>query len=288
MKEKNRPFLPWPWNIVVYALLIVALRLFAIPIILILVGIRRKNNPHGVSEGYCLSRTRKRLVWLIWALVVLAISAALLCMLAVGLSQDRDSWETMDYVTLAFCGIGGSLLLVGGLYLGYAAVRDTFFPEKSALAKSIRSQLPYPDEAPPVAELFAMVDGDLKDDPLWFGSFGVGREWALGDGANRIDRIRGIFVVDKIHSHHTQTGTRTSRELNLVLIDDRWQRTVTSFHDKRDLQAAADCLALRVPEARRGGDSASIDFWTMDEDARESFEREFRQKQSRRLSEQVR
>ena len=51
MKEKNRRFLPWPWNIVVYALLIVALRLFAIPIILILVGIRRKNNPHGVSEG---------------------------------------------------------------------------------------------------------------------------------------------------------------------------------------------------------------------------------------------
>ena len=89
MKEKNRRFLPWPWNIVVYALLIVALRLFAIPIILILVGIRRKNNPHGVSEGYCLSRTRKRLVWLIWALVVLAVSAALLWMLKVGLGQDR-------------------------------------------------------------------------------------------------------------------------------------------------------------------------------------------------------
>ena len=91
-------------------------------------------------------------------------------------------------------------------------------------------------------------------------------------------------MVDKIHRHHTETGTRTSRELNLVLIDDRWQRTVTSFHDKRDLQAAADCLALRVPEARRGENDASIDFWTMDEEERERFEREFRQKQSRRAA----
>ena len=30
------------------------------------------------------------------------------------------------------------------------------------LAKSIRSQLPYPDEAPPVEELFAMVDRDIQ------------------------------------------------------------------------------------------------------------------------------
>ena len=138
MKEKKGGFLRWPWNVVVYVLLVLVFGIFAIPIILILMGIQRKNNPHGISEGYCLSRTRKRLVWLVWALLVLVVSASLFVLLKVGLEQDRAYWETMDYVTLAVCGIGGPLLLIGGIYLGYTAVRDSFFPEKSYLAKSIR------------------------------------------------------------------------------------------------------------------------------------------------------
>lgn len=75
--------------------------------------------------------------------------------------------------------------------------------------------------------------------------------------------------------------------MELVLIDDRWQRTVTSFNDLKDLQAAADCLALRVPDARRGANSANLDFWKMDELAREAFEREFRQKKNQREVEQI-
>lgn len=287
MKAKNGGFLRWPWNVVVYVLLVLVLRVFAIPIILILMWVQRKNNPHGIAEGFCLSRTRKRLTWLIWSLLVLVISAALLYMFKVGLEQDPAYREITDYVTLAFCGIGGLLLLIGGLYLGYTAVRDTFFPAKSALAKSIRNQLPYPDEAPPVDELFSMVDTDLKENAQWFGPLGIGREWVLGDGANRIDRIRGIFVINKIRQHTTKTGTRTSRDMELVLIDDRWQRTVTSFDNLNDLQAAADCLSLRVPDARRGVNDANLDFWTMDEGTREDFEREFRQKQNRRTSERV-
>ena len=94
---------------------------------------------------------------------------------------------------------------------------------------------------------------------------------------NKIDRIRGIFVVDELHQHHTQTGTRTNRTLQLVLIDDRWQRTVTSFHDLNDLKAAADCLALRVPDARRGVNDANLEFWHLDESQREDFERQFQQ-----------
>ena len=280
MKEKKGFFLRWPWNVVIYVLLALALRIFAIPVILILMWVQQKNNPHGLAEGYCLSRTRKRLTWLIWALLVLVISAALFCMLMVGLQQDRTSWETMDYVALVFCGVGGPLLMIGGFYLGYVAIRDTFFPEKSSLAQSIRNQLPYSDKSLSVEKLFAMVDQDLKENGQWFGSVGIGREWVLGDGANRIDRIRGIFVVNEIHQHHTQTGTRTSRNMELVLIDDRWQRTVTSFHSLKDLQAAADFLAFRVPEARRGVNSANMDFWTMDKRAREDFEREFRRKQA--------
>lgn len=287
MKEKKGGFLRWPWNVVIYVLLVLALRIFAIPIILVLMWVQRKNNPHGVSEGYCLSRTRKRLIWLIWALLVLVVSAALFCMLMVGLKQDRAYWDTMDYTILAVCGIGGPLLLIVGLCLGYTAIRDTFFPEKSALAKSIRKQLRYPDEAPPVDALFAMVDKDLKENAQWFGPVGIGQEWVLGDGANRIDRIRGIFVINEIHQHHTQTGVRTSRNMELILIDDRWQRTVTSFNDLSDLQAAADCLSLRVPDARRGINDESRSFFGMDELAREEFEREFRQKQSRRASEQA-
>lgn len=287
MEEKKGRFLRWPWNVVVYVLLALVLRIFAVPVILILIWIQRKNNPHGISEGYCLSRTRKRLTWLIWAFLVLMISVALFCTFKVWLEQDQTYWETMDYVKLAVCGIGGPLLLIGGLYLGYTAVRDTFFPAKSALAQSIRNQLPYPDASPPVDELFAMVDKDLMENAQWFGPVGIGQEWVLGDGANKIDRIRGIFVVYEIHQHHTQTGIRTSRNMELVLIDDRWQRTVTSFNNLKDLQAAADCLALRVPEALRGVNSANMDFWTMDEVARANFEREFRQKKNRRASERI-
>lgn len=290
MEERKRGpfFLRWPWNAVVYVLLVLVLRIFAIPVILLLMRMRRKNDPHGAAEGYCLSRTRKRLVWLIWALLLLLIGAALGAVFFTGLGQDRAYWETMDYVTLAVSGGGSAAMALFGFYVGYVGVRDTFFPAKSSLARSIRSQLPYPDETPDVKELFAMVDDDLGESARWFGPVGIGREWVLGDAANRIDRIRGIFTVDEIHRHHTQTGTRTSRTLELVLIDDRWQRSATSFTSPGDLQAAAEYLALRVPDAARGGSGECSSFWVMDESERESFERDFRQRQNRRASEQAR
>lgn len=287
--KRNGPFfLRWPWNVIVYILLAAIFRVFAIPMILFLMWLQRKNNPHGAAEGYCLSRTRKRLTWLIWALLLLLVSAALGAVFLTGLGQDRAYWETMDYATLAVSGGGAAALAVLGLYVGFVGVRDTFFPARSSLAASIRNQLSYPDEAPDVAELFAMVDNDLKENAQWFGPVGIGREWVLGDSANRIDRIRGIFTVDEIRRHHTRTGTRTSRTLELVLIDDRWQRSSTGFSSPGDLQAAAECLALRVPDAARGGRSQCGSFQAMDESAREDFERDFRQRQNRRASEQIR
>lgn len=285
MKEKKGGFLRWPWNVIIYIVLFAVLRLFAIPVILILVWIQRKNNPHGAEEGFCLSRTRKRITWLIWALLVLVIAAALGAVFFVGLGQDRTYWETMDYVTLTVSGGGAVLLGLLGLWLGYTAVRDAFFPAKSALAQSIRNQMPYPEEAPPVKELFAMVDGDLRENGRWFGPVGIGREWVLGDGVNKIERIRGIFIINEIHHHHTKTGSRTSRNMELVLIDDRWQRTGTSFQNLQDLKAAADCLALRAPDAVRGDGNRCSRFWTMDESEREDFEREFQGKKNRRASE---
>ena len=285
MKEKKGGFLRWPWNVVIYAVLVLVLRLFAVPVILILMGVQRKNNPHGAAEGYCLSRTRKKLSWVFWGLLWVVIAAVLFYMFHVGLQQDRAYWETTDYVTLAVCGGGGFLLLLLGVYMIYVGARDTFFPEKSILAETIRSQLPYPDEAPPVGELFAMVDGDLKANGQWFGEVGIGREWVLGDAVNRIDRLRGIFTVDKIVHRHSGKRTTTSRILQLILIDDHWQKHVTDFKDPQDLRAAADCLGLRAPEARRGVNDELDSFWTTDESEREELERDFRRRQTRRASE---
>ena len=36
MKEKKGAFLRWPWNVVAYVLLFAVLRLFAIPVVLLL------------------------------------------------------------------------------------------------------------------------------------------------------------------------------------------------------------------------------------------------------------
>ena len=285
MKEKKGGFLRWPWNAAVYIALLAVFRLFAVPIILILMAVQRKNNPHGVEEGYCLSRTRRRFSWVLWGLLWLAAAAGLFYVFYIGFQQDRTYWESSDYVTLAVSGGGGALFLLLGAYMGYAGARDTFFPEKSALAASIRSQLPYPEEAPPVGELFAMVDRDLKANGRWFDEMGIGREWVLGEQANRIDRIRGVFVVDETRTRRSGGRTITSRVLQLVLVDDRWQKHITDFKKPQELRAAADCLALRVPDARRGTNSQWSAFWSMDESEREAFERDFRQKQSRRASE---
>lgn len=249
--------------------------------------VQRKNNPHGAEEGYCLSRTRKKLIWLIWALLMLVIAASLGVSFAIGLDQDRTYWEKTNYITLAVSGSGAVLMALLGLYLAYVAVRDAFFPAKSFLAQSIRNQLPYPDEAPSVEKLFAMVDNDLKENARWFGPVGIGREWVLGEGATKIDRIRGIFVIDEIHQYSTQSGTRTRRNMELVLIDDRWQRMTTSFNNPKDLKAAGDFLALLVPDAARGNGGQCSGFYSMNEIRRESFEREFRNKRNRRDSEMI-
>lgn len=283
-EKKKGGFLPWPWNVVVYILLAVVFRLFSIPIILFLMWLRQKNNPHGVEEGYCLSRTRKRLTGLLWSLLLLALAVCLAVFFLDGMSTDRAYWEARDYVTLVVSGGGTVILAAAGIYLGYTALRDSLFPARSALARSIRDQLPDPDDAPEVGELFAMVDGDLKEHGQWFGPVGIGKEWVLGDEANRIDRIRGIFTVDKVQVRNTQTGTRTSRTLELVLIDDRWRKSSTAFRDPEELRAAAELLALRVPAARRGTNDQYLDFLHMDRIEQDHFDREFQREQERLTS----
>ncbi len=286
-KKKTEFFLRWPWNVLVCILLVVALGIFSIPVILLLMKLQRSGNPHGAAEGYCLSRTRKQLPELLWALLMLLISAALGVYFYSELQQRSEYRELSDYTNLIAAGVGAAAMLLLGLYTAWCSVRDTFFPARSALAKSIRGQLPYPEEAPPVEELFAMVDRDLKEHGQWFDAVGIGREWVLGDAASRIDRIRAIFTVDRIRHHHSQTGIHTNRILELVLIDDRWQKAVTFFKRPDEMQAAADYLSLRVPEAVRGRNDGYSRLLAMDDVERDRFERDFRQRQALRASKEA-
>lgn len=248
-KTKKRMYLKWPWNLVVYVLLVVLLRIFAIPVILLLMWWNKKQQPDGPAEGYCLQRTRGRLILLVWAAVALLMAAAGAAYLTLSWTVDKTGWDYMEYIKLAAAG----LLAVGGLlvagYLAYTGLRDTFCPEKSQLARSIRQQLPYPEEAPPVNELFAMVDDDLCRNGQWFGRLAVGHEWILGDEVSYIPRIRGVFWRDETRTRRSGNRVTTTRILQLWILDDRRQCRSTDLRQPKELQAALDCLRQRAPAA---------------------------------------
>ena len=69
--SKKRIYLKWPWNVLVYIVLVVLLRIFAIPVILLIMWWNKKQQPDGPEKGYCLQRTRGRLTGLIWAALFL-------------------------------------------------------------------------------------------------------------------------------------------------------------------------------------------------------------------------
>lgn len=248
-KTKKRMYLKWPWNLVVYVLLVVLLRIFAIPVILLLMWWNKKQQPDGPAEGYCLQRTRGRLILLVWAAVALLMAAAGAAYLTLSWTVDKTGWDYMEYIKLAAAG----LLAVGGLlvagYLAYTGLRDAFCPEKSQLARSIRQQLPYPEEAPPVNELFAMVDDDLCRNGQWFGRLAVGHEWILGDEVSYIPHIRGVFWRDETRTRRSGNRVTTTRILQLWILDDRQQCRPTDLRQPKELQAALDCLRQRIPAA---------------------------------------
>ena len=45
--SKKRFYLKWPWNVLVYIILVVLLRIFAIPVILLLMWWNKKQQPDG-------------------------------------------------------------------------------------------------------------------------------------------------------------------------------------------------------------------------------------------------
>ena len=249
--SKKRFYLKWPWNVIVYVLLVVALRIFAIPLILLIMWWNRRQQPDGPEEGYCLQRTRGRLTGLIPAALLAVGGGLAIWFFAVAETMPYEAERLKEEISFGYylIPVAGTGAILVGLFLAYRSLRDALHPEKSALAQSIRDQLPYPEEAPPVKELFAMVDQDLKQNGQWCGKLGVGREWVLGDEASSIPRIRGVFSRVERHTRHAGKRTQITYLYEIRIVDDRRQQQVTSLKSKREVDEAMDCLRQRAPAA---------------------------------------
>ena len=204
-----------------------------------------------MREGYCLQRTRGRLTGLIWAILLAVGGGLAIWFFAVAETVPYEAERLKEEISFGYYLIpaAGAGAILAGLFLAYRSLRDALVPEKSALARSIRAQLPYPEEAPPVKELFAMVDQDLRQNGRWCGRLGIGKEWVLGDEASSIPRIRGVFSRVERHTRHAGKRTQVTYLYEIRIVDDRRQQQVTSLKSKREVEEAMDCLRRRVPAA---------------------------------------
>ncbi len=162
-----------------------------------------------------------------------------------------------------------------GLWFAALGFRDAFFPEKSDLAKSIRSQLDNPDDDTPIEELFDMVDMDIAYNGKWFDKLAICSEWVFGDEVMKIERVRGVF--NETTSSVNGKG-RTRYTYTLTLVDNRNQQQKTIFTNKNAMMSAYDTLRVLVPEAFCGGEKELDRFVNLSERERVDFETDFRQK----------
>lgn len=288
MDRKGKFELKWPWNWVACGVFIVGtwrfLGIFSILLAALFFWWQKKRHPDQVPQGgYCRDRTRKRLARLVWSLLYLLIAAGCGVVFFMGFGEEKE--EIADWAVWIVGGGGFAVFLVCFVIETYMDLRDAFCPAKSRLANSIRSQLPYPDEAPPVDELFAMVDRDIQANGQWFDRIAIGREWVLGDDVSSIARIRGIFPRDEIKSHHTNGRRQSYRVIELYLVDDRRQVQSTGLRKPAELQAAVDCLRLRAPEAYVG-DYASgwTSFIQQSDEEWQALERSYLRRRDQRLA----
>lgn len=282
---KKRLYLKWPWNVVVYLILVVILRIFAVVPILLIMWWNKKQQPDGPEEGYCLQRTRGRLTGLIWAALCLVGGGLAIWFFAVAQTMPYEVEKLKEELSFGYylIPVAGAVAILVGLFLAYRSLRDALVPEKSALAQSIRNQLPYPDDAPPVNELFAMVDRDLQENGQWFGKLGVGHQWVLGDQVSSIPRIRGVFSRVEQHTRHAGKRTQVTYIYELWIVDDRRERQVTSLRSKQELEDAMDCLRRRAPAAIFGTyDSKEYQdlVYTKEEEQQYAQERAYRQRKA--------
>ena len=239
------------------------------------------------AGGWCRQRTRGRISLLLWATLFLIIAVLLFGVFFYLRPMDRTYWDTGDYALFyASCPVGVAFLAACA-WAAYTGIRDAFFPEKSALAKSIRAQLPFPDEAPPVDKLFAMVDNDIRDNGLWFDNVAVGREWVLGEKASYIPRIRAVFGRDEIQRRHTGKTTTTTRIIQVYIIDDRRQVQVSDLKNPNELPMLLDCLKLRAPDALFRPYAQFVNYNSMDDSEWDAVERDYRNRKAKRATSAV-
>ena len=284
--SKKRFYLKWPWNVLVYIILVVVLRIFAIPVILLMMWWNKKQQPDGPEEGYCLQRTRGRLTGLIWAALCLAGGGLAIWFFLAVRTMPYEMERLKGEISFGYylIPVAGAAAILVGLFLAYRSLRDALAPEKSALAQSIRDQLPYPDEAPPVKELFAMVDQDLKANGQWCGRLGVGREWVLGDEVSAIPRIRGVFSREEHRIRRAGKRNQAVHIYEIWIVDDRRKRQVTTLRSRKELEEAMDCLRRRAPAAVFGVyDSREYKdlVYTEEDEQQYAQERAYRQRQAR-------
>uniref|UniRef100_UPI004056C055 small multi-drug export protein n=1 Tax=Agathobacter sp. TaxID=2021311 RepID=UPI004056C055 len=282
VKKSKRFYLRWPWNLVVYVILVILLRILAVPVILLIMAWNKKQQPDGPEEGYCLQRTRRRLARLVWAALFLFIGIAVTAVFVFQVQADKSGWEIMDYVVLVISGGVGLGGIIAGLYEGYTDIRDALFPARSRLAKSIRSQLPSPDEGLDVRELFAMVDRDIQENGQWFDRVAVGREWVFGDDVTAISRIRAVFGRDEIIRRYVNGRTQRTRVIELYILDDRQQLQMTGLRNPSELESLLTCLKLRAPDALFLPYSQYLDYCGKSEDEWADLNREFRIRKGQR------
>lgn len=289
MEKKNKGFggIPWPWNLILSIVFVVGAGFFIgyLWSFLIALGVsawQKSRNPGMPNGGYCLEKTRKQLSSLGIAVLVLILGACCVLYTWIELQEGTDGWESMDYAKMVVGGVGGLIFFLGGIYTAYIAIRDTFWPEKSTLAQSIRSQLPYPDAAPGVTELFAMVDKDIEEHGQWFDKVAVGKEWILGEVASCIPRIRVYFGRDEIKTRRNGDHVNSSRIIELHILDDRKQHHIISLRNPRELEPLLNCISLRAPDAIRRP-YGEFGKWQGKSDMEwENMLREFRVKQGNR------
>lgn len=255
-EKKKRRFLKWPWTLILYLVFVIGVGYFIGYLWSFLAATAfsawmRKQNPDMPEDGYCMEKTRKRLASLGIAILLLFFGVCLCVYGMVLVQSDKSGWEIAEYAKLVIGLLGGVGFLASGIGTAYIALRDAFFPEKSTLARSIRSQLPYPDAAPNVRELFAMVDQDIRENGMWFDKVAVGKEWVLGDVASYIPRIRVFFGRDELRTRRSGDRTNTSRIIELYILDDRRQVQITTLRNPNELKALLDCIAFRAPNALR-------------------------------------
>lgn len=236
----------------------------------------------GTSGSICLKRTRKRLVYLVWAAFLLFAALALLACAVSLWTSDRSGWEAADWVTAIVSAVLGLAALAAGLYEAGTSVRDALFPAGSRLARSIRAQLPHPEEDILVSELFAMVDKDIAENGVWFDRVAVGREWILGDDATFIPRIRAVFGRDEVQSRRVNGRTIRSEVVQLYILDDKKQVQVTGLRNPHELKQLLECLRLRAPDALFLPYKEFPDYAAKTQEEWDALDRDYRARKARR------